>query len=172
MNSNSTDPIEEFKSQIIFRLKENTPRIQKCLDLLSEDQIWFQANGETNSIANLILHLSGNIGQYLISSLGEEKDFRNRDLEFSTREGFSKKTLFNKISETCERAILAIENCRPEHFTKSRNVQGFELTGIGICIHAAEHYSYHTGQIALLTKLMLEKDLGFYSDLDLNQKNK
>jgi uncharacterized damage-inducible protein DinB len=50
-------------------------------------------------------------------------------------------------------------------------VQVYELTGVGIIIHVTEHLSYHTGQIATLTKLLLEKDLGFYAGLNLNQKH-
>jgi uncharacterized damage-inducible protein DinB len=52
-----------------------------------------------------------------------------------------------------------------------RQVQGFSLTGIGIIIHVTEHYSYHTGQIALLTKLLKDRDLAFYAGIDLNKKN-
>jgi uncharacterized damage-inducible protein DinB len=54
---------------------------------------------------------------------------------------------------------------------KTRTVQGFEKNGIAIILHITEHYSYHTGQIALLTKLMTNEDLGFYKGLDLNIKN-
>ncbi len=52
-----------------------------------------------------------------------------------------------------------------------RAMQGFELSGIGITMHVVEYYSYHTGQIAFYTKLLKEKDLGFYANLDLNVKN-
>lgn len=168
---NSSPFLKEFKDQIIFRLEENTPRIKKCLDLLSEEQVWFQANHESNSVANLILHLSGNIGQYVISSLGHKKDDRNRDLEFRAKGIANKEDLFLLISNTCKKAIQAITDSNEGDLLQFRMVQGFRLSGIGILIHACEHYSYHTGQIALNTKLLVEKDLGFYSDLDLNIKN-
>lgn len=171
MMSNSSSFILEFKEEIRMRINENTPRIKKCLDLLSENQVWFQGNPETNSIANLILHLSGNIGQYIISSLGEDKDIRNRDLEFSSKNNLDKNELFQHISSTCSKAINTIENSTEETLLKFRMVQGFKMSGIGILIHATEHYSYHTGQIALITKLLVEKDLGFYGDLDLTIKN-
>ena len=171
MSPNSNDFIAEFKEQIILRIEENTARIKTCLDLLNEEEFWFQANPETNSIANLILHLSGNITQYVISSLGMEKDIRDRDLEFNSKKNFNKEQLFQKISSTCKKAISIIKKSTEKDLHHSRKVQGFEMTGIGILIHATEHYSYHTGQIALSTKLIVQKDLGFYADLDLNSKN-
>lgn len=171
MSPNQPDFAREFKEQIIFRIQENTPRIIRCLDLLNEEEVWFQANPESNSIANLILHLAGNISQYIISSLGQEKDIRNRNLEFRSKKNFTKDQLIENLSSTCEKAIRIIKGCSEKELSVSRMVQGFELTGIGILIHVAEHYSYHTGQIALTTKLLVQKDLGFYADLDLNIKN-
>lgn len=162
---------EDFKEQIVFRIQENSSRIEKCLSLLSEEEVWLQSGPETNSIANLILHLCGNIGQYIISSLGEKKDFRHRELEFSSRKGFTKNELYEKMETTCSAAIKVINGSSMEKLQKVRSVQGFKMTGLAACIHVAEHYSYHTGQIALLTKLFSKKDLGFYADFDLDLKN-
>lgn len=163
--------IQEFKEQAVFRIKENTPRIKKCLNLISEEEAWKRPNESSNSIANLILHLNGNISQYIISSLAQQKDVRNRDLEFSANHSHSKMELLEIISSTCDRSVAIIQNCREEELIRNRNVQGFDLSGIGIITHVVEHYSYHTGQIALITKLIKNQDLGFYEDFDLNIKN-
>jgi uncharacterized damage-inducible protein DinB len=163
---------QEFIAQAIFRMEENSPRIKKCLDRLSEDQVWQKPNGSSNSIGNLILHLCGNITQYILSSLGNIKDQRARDLEFSTSGGFSKEELFNKIDQVISAAVEVINNCEEEQLLKVKDVQGFELSGIGIIIHVVEHLSYHTGQIAFWTKYLKDQDLGFYADLDLDVKNR
>jgi hypothetical protein len=123
---------QEFIAQAIFRMEENPPRIKKCLDRLSEDQVWQKPNGSSNSIGNLILHLCGNITQYILSSLGNIKDQRARDLEFSTSGGFSKEELFNEIDQVISAAIEVINNCEEEQLLKVKDVQGFELSGIGI----------------------------------------
>jgi len=161
----------EFRNQSVIRLNENTPRIEKCLALLTEAQVWQQPNTSTNSIANLILHLCGNITQYVISSLGQQPDIRQRSLEFSTTEGYDKAALLRKLQSTVAQASQVIEACSEEELLRLRNVQGFELTGIGIIIHVVEHYSYHTGQIALWTKLLRDQDLGFYAGMDLEVGN-
>lgn len=161
----------EFISQSIFRMEENTPRIKKCLFQLTDAEVWIRPNQSINSIANLVLHLCGNITQYIISSLGGKPDTRIRDKEFSTTNGFTCNQLIDKITITVNDAITTIRSIDETELLRSRQVQGFNLTGIGIIIHVVEHYSYHTGQIALFTKLIKDNDLAFYAGVDLNKKN-
>ena len=163
--------LQELSAQIIFRLEENTPRIEKCLAELTEVEIWQRPNLASNSIGNLILHLCGNITQYAISSLGNLPDARNRDAEFAALGGFSKDELLEKLRTTVRQAVKTIRLASDAELLRVRAVQGFNMSGIGIIVHVCEHYSYHTGQIAFWTKLLKDKDLGFYAGLDLNVKN-
>ena len=162
---------KEFIQHSIHFIALNPSRIQKCLNQLTEEQVWIKPNSQTNSIGNLVLHLCGNITQYIHHSMGGEKDSRKRDLEFSTTGGFSKKELIEKLEFVVQKATQIIQNCSEDELMRTRLVQGFSYTGIGIIIHVTEHFSYHTGQIALWTKYLVEKDLGFYADYDLNIRN-
>lgn len=161
----------ELIEQAVFRLRENTPRIKKCLDQLTEEEIWKRPNESSNSVGNLILHLCGNITQYTISSLGGKPDNRERDKEFDTRGGYSKAELFEKLSKTVDQAVETLQNLDEEALLKMRNVQAYHYSGVANIIHVVEHYSYHTGQIAFWTKLLKNNDLGFYDGVDLNAKN-
>jgi len=161
----------EFVHQSVSRMNENTPRIRKCLDMLNDAEVWKKPNDSANSIGNLILHLCGNITQYILSSMGGQPDERIRDEEFSATGGFTKDELMQKLSATVEAAVSVLQETGEAELLQERKVQGFMLTGTGIIVHVVEHYSYHTGQIALLTKLMKNRDLGFYSGIDLNRKN-
>ena len=163
--------ISEFKSQCIRQMELNLSRIEKCFKILTEEDIWMQQNSSSNSIGNLILHLCGNIRQYAISSLGDIPDIRLRDEEFSARGGYTKNDLFVKLTETVSEAVNVIRVVSDDDLLRHRIVQGFNYTGIGIMIHVTEHFSYHTGQIAFWTKLMKDKDLGFFAGVDLNKKN-
>ena len=163
---------KSFLKEAIHFIELNPPRIKNCLDRLSEEQVWQKPNAVSNSIANLILHLCGNITQYVISSLGHTPDIRQRDLEFSTSTGYSKADLLDRIEQVTKAAIEVLKHTRKKELYRIRNVQGFEMTGIAIVIHVTEHYSYHVGQIALLTKILVEQELGFYADSDLSIKNK
>lgn len=166
---NQTD---EFISQAIFRLNENTPRIEKCLRELSEEDVWKKPNNSSNSVGNLILHICGNITQYVITSLGEQKDQRKRDEEFDAVGGYTKAELLACLNNTIHQTIEVLRKLDEKDLLQVRSVQGFQFSGIGNIIHIVEHYSYHTGQIALWTKLLIDRDLGFYAGVDLNQKNK
>ena len=163
---------QEFINQSVYRINENTKRILKCLNEIDEREIWLRSNENSNSLGNIILHLCGNIRQYVISSLGETGDIRIRDEEFSARDGFNKNELSLKIESTANEAVRIIKNLNEERLLKIYSVQGFDLSGIGIIIHVTEHYSYHTGQIAFWIKQLKNKDLKFYSGVNLNVKNK
>ena len=156
------------KSELQLRLiEESIPRIIQCLHTLSEQEVWFAFNKNSNSVGNLILHLDGNIRQYLIASIGGQADHRNRDLEFSTK-GISRANLESILNLLMDDISSTITNITEEELLRIRHVQGFKMTGFRAAIHAIEHFSYHTGQIALITKALKDIDLQFYGDLDLN----
>ena len=163
---------DEFINQSVYRINENTKRIIKCLDEIDETEVWQRSNENSNSFGNIILHLCGNITQYAISALGETEDIRMRDKEFSAKDGSTKNELAAKLESTVDEAIRIIESLDEARLLKTYSVQGFDLSGIGIIIHVAEHYSYHTGQIAFWIKQLKNKDLEFYAGVDLNVKNK
>lgn len=163
--------IQEFAAQIALHMEMNTPRIEKALAELTELELWQRPNAQSNSVGNLLLHLSGNITQYVLSSLGHQADQRLRDAEFAAEGGSSKAELMEKLRSTVAQATQIIRNCSQEEMLRLRTVQGFQMSGIAIAIHVCEHYSYHTGQIAFWVKLLKNKDLGFYAGQDLNAKN-
>jgi len=157
----------EFIEQSIFRLNESLPRIIQCLDSLSEDQVWLSRNANTNSIGNLVLHLCGNIHQYINTSLGGMPEIRDRDAEFGDNKSLNRTQLKEKITSVINNAEMVILQCKADEMIETIDVQAFNLSKIGIITHVVEHLSYHTGQIAYITKEMLNMDLGFYENFDL-----
>jgi uncharacterized damage-inducible protein DinB len=162
---------KEFIEQTLKSIDENTSKIKACMMQLNEKDIWFRHNEHVNSVGNIILHLCGNIRQWIISSLGRAPDIRERDLEFSTAGGFTKEELTTRWQDTMQEAVTVITDASPENLLRNRVVQGSAHSGIGIIIHVTEHYSYHTGQIIFLTKLYKNIDMGFYAGTDLNKHN-
>jgi uncharacterized damage-inducible protein DinB len=162
---------KEFIDQTIKTIDENTSKIKACMKQLDEKDIWFRHNEHINSVGNMILHLCGNIRQYIISSLGGAPDIREREIEFSTVNGFTNAELTAKWQDTMHEAVTIITHTSAENLLRHRVVQGSTLSGIGIIIHITEHYSYHTGQIIFLTKMYKNVDMGFYNGIDLNQRN-
>ena len=154
--------------EVVFRLyDESLPRILKCLDQLDEARIWWRPNESSNSIGNLVLHLSGNVRQWIYSGLGAYEDHRIRQTEFDERGPISKTELVSRLTETMEIARPVIMDIPVEELLSRRPVQTFEETGLTILVHVTEHFSYHTGQIAYITKMLTDRQLGFYDGISL-----
>jgi uncharacterized damage-inducible protein DinB len=164
--------LADFQTNACLRLAENTEKIGTCLALLREGEFWQQPNPHTLSIGTSLVHLRGNITQYILSSLGQQPDLRVREQEFATRGGISQAEVWTAFQETVQQATTVIQQLTEPDALRVRSVQAYQLSGIGIVLHVVEHYSYHTGQIVYLTKLLHNRAFVFYADVDLNQKNK
>jgi uncharacterized damage-inducible protein DinB len=163
---------KEFVKHALYRMDENLRMIGICMNQLTEEEIWMKPNDSTNSIGNLLLHLCGNITQYAISSLDHRPDHRKRDKEFSSRHEGDKAQLLARLEQVVKEAQKVLKQSDEKNLINTRQVQAYTFSGIGNVMHVIEHFSYHTGQIALWTKLLQNKDLGFYDGVDLNNKNK
>jgi uncharacterized damage-inducible protein DinB len=161
--------LETIKSEVNRRIfEESYARIQKCLDRLTDDQIWTKPNDETNSVGNLILHLIGNVRQYMCSGIGGEKDIRERSKEFLLSSRCDKGELYLKMELLQKDVEKVVDQLNLSRLESEILVQGFTEKGMSIIIHVIEHFSYHVGQIALYTKLLTNRDLGFFEGLDLD----
>ena len=160
--------IIEIKKNSIYRLEENLRMVLICIDKITEKDLWKKPSKKGVALGNQIIHIVGNMTQYLISSLGEKKINRERDKEFKIDKRITKSSLINMLSNTIQESKKTITKLSMENLLKIREVQVYTLSGIGCLIHAVEHFSYHTGQIALLTKNITNNDLGFYDGIDLN----
>lgn len=162
---------EEFREQSTLRMRESLDKIRECLRVLDDGAFWHKPNENSNAAAQLLRHLQGNIGQYILSGLGETPDRRDRPAEFSATEDRDRSAVESNFFKTAEAALNTIQNIPESAFFSRKRVQGFDLSGVGIILHVVEHLSYHTGQLVYLTKLHCNRDLGFYRDTDLNLNN-
>jgi len=137
------------------------PRIAACLRELSADQIWWRPNSASNSVGNLVLHLEGNVRQWIVSGLGSAPDRRVRDLEFSEAGPIPSQRLVARLRRTVTEAGRVMGKLDGEALARTYSIQGFRVTGLRAVFHVAEHFSHHAGQIILLTKLLVGKDLNF-----------
>jgi hypothetical protein len=141
------------------------PRIERAVTGLSTENVWWRANEQSNSIGNLILHLDGNLRQWLVSGIGGAPDVRDRQREFNQLDGWSGHDLVLRLRRTVEEADAVLARVDTATLLERRTIQRYDVTVIGAIYTAVEHFSMHTGQIILLAK-MWKGDLGFY---DLSQ---
>lgn len=160
--------VEEFNTRVF---EESYARIYKCLSLIDEKDLWRSPQGNIPCIGCLVLHLCGNARQWILSGLGGVPDNRNRDDEFVTHPDIRKAELIFLLENMRVQIRECLHDMKESTLTNKRNIQGFSVSGFSAIIHVIEHFSYHTGQITTLTKLLTMKDPGYYKDFDLNQLN-
>ena len=140
-------------------------RIETCLSGLAEEQIWARSSENENAIGNLVLHLSGNVRQWIVSGVGGRPDTRQRDAEFAARGGGSGAELVACLKEAVEEAGGILAELTPERLGERIVVQHYDVTVLEAIYHVVEHFSGHTGQIIFATKMLTGADLGFYRHL-------
>src|ERR1700689_3237623 len=141
--------------------RENLPRIVECLQQLSEEEIWWRPNSSSNSAGNIVLHLCGNVRQWIISGLGTVEDKRDRDREFSERGPIPRQALVTQLRRTVRDASRVFSRLSDDSLLQKYKIQGYDATGPDAVFHVAEHFGYHTGQIIYITKLKRAHDLRF-----------
>ena len=145
-----------------FLVNEYVPKIERCLQQLTDEQIWWRPNKESNSIGNLILHLCGNSRQWIIAGLGNNPDDRVRDQEFAQRAVIARDELLSHLRNTVAEVHTVLKGLDPHVLLEHRTIQGKNVDVLEAVFHVTEHFSMHTGQIILLTKQLTSSDLRFY----------
>jgi len=159
------DIASQFVAQSRHYLADEYPtKIQRCLDVLPANALWARANDTSNSIGNLLLHLSGNIRQWIVSGVGGAVDVRRRSDEFGAVEGADAAALMSSLRQTVGEADAVIAALDATALGTRRKIQGRDVTVFDAVYHVIEHFSMHTGQIILLTKQFAEGGVRFYED--------
>jgi len=141
-------------------------RIQDCVGRLSPEQVWTRNSDNQNAVGNIVLHLCGNIRQWIISGVGGQPDIRDRDAEFSARGGLQPAELAAKLKATVSEAAGVIRALPVERLAERKTIQKvYDTTVMEAIYHVVEHFAQHTGQIIFATKLLTGEDLGYFKHL-------
>jgi uncharacterized damage-inducible protein DinB len=141
--------------------RHHLPRIEYCLKLLSEDEIWWRPNAASNSAGNLALHLTGNVRQWIVSGLGGAPDFRRRDQEFAESGPLARAKLVRGLRAAVNEACRVLSRLSADDLTETHTIQKLRVTGLNAVQHVVEHFAFHSGQIIFITKQSRNRDLGF-----------
>jgi uncharacterized damage-inducible protein DinB len=138
-------------------------RIETCVGKLTPEQIWRRAADNDNAVGNLVLHLAGNVRQWILCGVGGQEDRRDRDSEFAARSGDD---VVSRLRPVVSEAVALIAALPPDRLTETRTIQKhYNVTVLEAIYHVVEHFSMHTGQIIFATKLLTGEDLEFYGYL-------
>ncbi len=138
------------------------PKVEKCLEQLNDEDVWWRPNEKSNSIGNLVLHIEGNIREWIVGGVGDLPFERVRQQEFDERTEIPGGELIVNLRKTLKRADEVLANLDVQILTERREIQGREVTVMRAIYHVVEHFSMHAGQIFMLTKMRTGKDLQLY----------
>ncbi|MBV9436564.1 MAG: DUF1572 family protein [Acidobacteria bacterium] len=146
-------------------LEQYWPRLRSCVESLSDEQVWWRPNEASNSIGNLLLHLNGNVTQWLVASFAQTEDRRDRPAEFAQREQIPKTKLIQLLAQTMDASAQTLSRLTEKELLATYQIQGYTVTGLHAVYQVVEHFGLHYGQIAYVTKMLRDQDLGFYKEL-------
>ena len=147
-------------------LEQYWPRLRTCVEPLTDEQVWWRPNEASNSIGNLILHLNGNVGQWMVASFNKLEDLRARPAEFHADGSLSKSALLGQLTATMQEAAKVLERLTEADLLARYEIQGYYVSGLDAVYQVVEHFGLHYGQILYISKSLGGKDLGFYSELN------
>jgi hypothetical protein len=153
---------ELFLGHSVNKLTQMTGYIEACVLKLDGEQIWARGNGAQNSIGNLVLHLCGNVRQWIGSSIGGESDIRERDREFAADSRIETPELLEKLRVTVNHAVRILADLPPDRLTDRVSTQDGERSALEVIYQVVGHFQQHAGQIIFATKLATGEDLKFY----------
>lgn len=143
-------------------LKEYLSKIEHCLEEVTDKQVWERTNESSNTLANLMLHLCGNARQWIMSGVGQAEDVRERQAEFDAVSGLTRDELLDKMRQTLSEIDDVLAGLNENDLLSRRTIQGYDVTVLEAVFHVTEHFSMHTGQIIMLTKIFTDRDMRFY----------
>ena len=168
--ANETAIADEFLAYSARRMRDCHETIAKCCDQLNEEQMGHRGGEHENSVANLLLHLEGNMRQWILHGVAGNPDVRQRDAEFSltpTTDAATARARFNATLEEAAEVIAALPPARLLETTDPQPNGTWRNCTILVAIYrVVGHVDHHTGQIILLTKQLAAKDL----DLSMPRK--
>jgi hypothetical protein len=142
------------------------PRLQATVEPLSQDQLWWRPNPASNTIGNLLLHLNGNVRQWIVTSFNGQDDQRNRQAEFTEISGGPPLAVLATLGATMNEASAVLSRLTQQDLLAPYEIQGYHVTGLEAVYQVVEHFGLHYGQIVYIAKALQGKDLGFYSELN------
>ncbi len=155
----------EFLTFSAEKLAQLMGRIDSCVQKLTPEQIWMRADANQNAVGNLLLHLNGNVRQWILHGVGGQPDLRDRDAEFAAKDGPGAKELLARLRTTVEEAAALLGALPAGRLMEHTQNQGYDCTVLAAIYHVVEHFAEHTFQIIYATKLSTGEDLGFYAHL-------
>jgi uncharacterized damage-inducible protein DinB len=128
-------------------------QIRAAVEPLTDEQFWWRPNEGSNSIGNLIVHLTGSLNHFLNRNLGGIAFDRDREAEFAEREGRPKADVLAAFDDMVAKAIQTFASMTPETLAAPSPEPKMITLVVEDLLNIAVHVSTHTGQIVWIAKM-------------------
>jgi len=156
---------ENFLARSRYWLTKEYPiKLRQCIKALPPGVVWGRPNQGSNSVGNLLVHLRGNVTEWILGGVGGRSITRYRASEFISRNGADGAKLMDDLDAVLREADSVLAGLTEQDLEKSVVIQGRETTVLGAVYHVVEHFAMHTGQIVFLTKMYAPGKIHFYED--------
>lgn len=162
MATTATAWVDHVTTYAEQKLQQQMAQLERCAGLLAEGELWHRANEHCNSVGNLLLHLTGNVRQWVVSGLGGRPFDRNRPQEFAARGPGPVAPILAGLKAVVDEACAILRAHTAPQLLTPYTIQGYSVTGIEVVMHVVEHFSFHTGQVIHMTKALKDVDLSLY----------
>ena len=159
-------PVSEiFLSRSRYWLTKEYPiKLRHCVEALPRQAVWSRPNPESNSIGNLLVHLTGNVTEWIVGGIGGKTISRYRAGEFAQTDGADGRKLLDNLEQVLREADSVIAGLSESDLQREIVIQDRETTVLAAVYHVVEHFAMHTGQIIYLTKIHAPNKIHFYED--------
>jgi uncharacterized damage-inducible protein DinB len=158
-----TPDLEFIESSRVFLKKDYMPKLLHCVEQMRDEDLWWRPNEVSNSVGNLILHLCGNLRQWIVSSIGGIEFQRDRNAEFTARGPIAKTELVANLKQVVDDVDKVLAALTTERLMARFKVQKYEVSTLQAVYHVVEHFGYHLGQILYIYKMRTGTDPRFYN---------
>jgi len=159
------DLAQRFIDQSRFYLQtEYRTKLRAAVEALPANALWWRPHDQSNSVGNLLLHLAGNVRQWIVSGVGGAVDTRDRASEFAATAGSGADELLENLERTLDETDAVLAKLTATDLATMRTIQGRDITVFEAIYHVVEHFSLHLGQIVLVAKMHAPGAVQFYED--------
>ena len=147
-------------TEAVTCLRYGLEKIEHCLAQLTNEQVWWRPDDEMNAIGNLLLHLAGNLGQWIVAGIGDSEDTRDRPSEFAERE-IPKDDVLKRLLDVVEGSCTTLTSISADELLAKKRIQGTGVSKMNAMMHSVTHFQGHVQEIIGLTRQQLGKRYRF-----------
>ena len=164
LTSDWSDPAEGFVGEACNTLRGAVTRVKHAVHQLSDDDLWWRPHPDMNAAGNIMLHLCGNLSQWVLAGVGGEPFDRDRDGEFAVRDGIARDDMLARFDDVTTRSEQIIASLAADDLTRKTRIQGFDTTVIAAVMHAVSHLEGHAQELIYIARLRRGSDYQFLWD--------